>query len=128
MDNKEEQKKVLIAEDSSVIRNLLKKVLSFEDFEITAVKDGQSCIDKFNEGNFDLILMDIHLPGAKNGLEATKEIRAVKKKKSSVPIIGISGNAKNKPVSEFFDAGMNEYLQKPLDYDKVVELVKKHLN
>lgn len=127
MDNTEEKKKVLIAEDSSVIRNLLKKVLSFEDCEITAVKDGQSCIDQFNEGNYDLILMDIHLPGAKNGLEATKEIRAVKKKKANVPIIGISGNAKNKPVSEFFDAGMNEYMQKPLDYDKVVELVKKHL-
>ncbi len=127
MDNTEEKKKVLIAEDSSVIRNLLKKVLSFEDCEITAVKDGQSCIDHFNEGNYDLILMDIHLPGTKNGLEATKEIRAVKKKKANIPIIGISGNAKNKPVSEFFDAGMNDYLQKPLDYDKVIELVKKYL-
>lgn len=128
MDSTETKKQILIAEDSSVITNLLKKVLSFENLEITTVKSGQKCIDRFNEGNFDLILMDIHLPGLKNGLDATKEIRATKKKKASIPILGISGNAKNKPVSEFFDAGMNEYLQKPLDYDKVVELVKKHLN
>jgi len=83
MDNTETKKQILIAEDSSVITNLLKKVLSFENLDITTVKSGQKCIDKFNDGNFDLILMDIHLPGLKNGLDATKEIRAVKKKKSS---------------------------------------------
>ncbi|MFT7150178.1 MAG: two-component system cell cycle response regulator DivK [Nonlabens sp.] len=61
-----------------------------------------------------------------DGLSATKQIRSGKTKKANIPIIGISGNAKNLPVSEFFEAGMNEYMQKPLDYDKLIELVKKY--
>ena len=71
--------------------------------------------------------MDINLPKL-DGLNATKQIRAFKGEKGNIPIIGISGNAKNLPVSEFFEAGMNEYLQKPLDYDDLISLVKKYTN
>lgn len=120
-----EFKKVLVAEDSSVIQNLLKKILLFENCKITSAKDGQAVLDKFEAEDFDLIIMDVNLP-VLNGLDATKKIRAGKTQKSKIPIIGISGNAKNLPISDFFDAGMNEYVQKPLDYDKLIELVKKY--
>lgn len=119
-------KKVLVAEDSSVIQNLLKKILLFENCKITSAKDGQKAFDKFEEDDFDLVIMDINLPSM-SGLEVTKKIRAIRKKKGTVPIIGISGNAKNLAVDTFFEAGMNEYLQKPLDYDELIELVKKYV-
>lgn len=119
-------KKVLVAEDSSVIQNLLKKILMFENCKITSAKDGQVALDKFEEDDFDLVIMDINLPSL-DGIEVTKKIRAIRKKKGEVPIIGISGNAKNLPVDSFFEAGMNEYLQKPLDYDQLIELVKKYV-
>jgi two-component system cell cycle response regulator DivK len=118
-------KNVLVAEDSSVIQNLLKKILLFENCKITSAKDGQSVLDKFDKGEFDLVIMDFNLP-VLSGIEAIKKIRAIKNKKGKVPIIGISGNAKNLPVSTFFEAGVNEYMQKPLDYDKLIELVKKY--
>ena len=118
-------KKVLVAEDSSVIQNLLKKILLFENCKIISAKDGQSVLDKFESEDFNLIIMDINLPYI-DGLEATKKIRSGKTKKADTPIIGISGNAKNLPTSDFFEAGMNEYMQKPLDYDKLIELVKKY--
>lgn len=120
-----EFKKVLVAEDSSVIQNLLKKILLFENCKITSAKDGQAVLDKFEAEDFDLIIMDVNLP-VLNGLDATKKIRAGKTQKAKIPIIGISGNAKNLPVSDFYEAGMNEYIQKPLDYDKLIELVKKY--
>lgn len=119
-------KKVLVAEDSSVIQNLLKKILMFENCKITSAKDGQVALDKFEETDFDLVIMDINLPTL-DGIEVTKRIRAIRKKKGEVPIIGISGNAKNLPEASFFEAGMNEYLQKPLDYDQLIELVKKYV-
>ena len=118
-------KKVLVAEDSSVIQNLLKKILLFENCKITSVKDGQLVLDTFEKEDFDLVIMDINLPSV-DGLTATKNIRSGSGGKSNIPIIGISGNAKNLPVSDFFEAGMNEYMQKPLDYDKLIELVKKY--
>ncbi len=120
-----EYKKVLVAEDSSVIQNLLKKILLFENCKITSAKDGQLALDKFDDEDFDLVIMDVNLPSV-DGLEATKKIRSYKNKKGQIPIIGISGNAKNYPTDIFFEAGMNDYLQKPLDYDQLIELVKKY--
>jgi len=114
-------KKVLVAEDSSVIQNLLKKILLFENCKITSAKDGQSVLDQFELEEFDLVIMDINLPKL-DGLEATRQIR----QKSNIPIIGISGNAQNLSEDIFFKAGMNEYMQKPLDYDKLIEWVKKY--
>jgi len=119
-------KKVLVAEDSSVIQNLLKKILLFENCKITSAKDGQLAFDKFENDDFDLVIMDINLPSL-SGLDVTRKIRAIKKSKGKVPIIGISGNAKNLPTQSFFEAGMDEYLQKPLDYDQLIELVKKYV-
>ena len=121
-----EYKKVLVAEDSSVIQNLLKKILLFENCKITSAKDGQVALNKFDDDDFDLVIMDINLPTL-SGLDVTRKIRSIRKKKGEVPIIGISGNAKNLPVDSFFEAGMNEYLQKPLDYDQLIELVKKYV-
>ena len=118
-------KKVLVVEDSSVIQNLLKKILLFENCKITSAKDGQIALNKFDDDLFDLVIMDINLPVV-NGIDLTKKIRAIKNKKGNVPIIGISGNAKNLPVGTFFEAGMNDYLQKPLNYDQLIELVIKH--
>ena len=90
-------------------------------------KQCQECKQDFTieSEDFDLVIMDINLP-IMDGLSATKKIRAGKTKKSKTPIIGISGNAKNLPVSAFFEAGMNDYMQKPLNYDKLIDLVKKH--
>lgn len=119
-------KKVLVAESSSIIQGLLKKVLLFENCEASPAKDGQAALDKFEAEDFELVIVDMNLPGI-SGLEVTRKIRAMKKKKAKVPIIGISGNPKNLPVASFFEAGMDEYMQKPLDYDKLIRLVKKHV-
>ena len=64
-------KKVLIAEDSSVIQNLAKKILEFQNFEIHAVKNGQQVLDELAKSDFDIILLDINMP-VMDGVEATK--------------------------------------------------------
>ena len=120
-------KKVLVAESSSIMQGVLKKVLLFENCEASPAKDGQTALDKFKAEDFDLVITEVDLPGI-SGLEVTRKIRAMKKKKAKVPVIGISGNAKNLPVASFFEAGLDEYMQKPLDYDKLIQLVKKHMD
>lgn len=122
-----ENKKVLVAEDSSVIINLTKNVLMFENYHITAVKNGKQVLDKLTSENFDLILMDINMP-IMDGIECTKAIRALDdKKKSEIPIVAITGNYKNYTLDDFKKAGLNDYIQKPLDYDHLLATVKKHL-
>lgn len=123
-----ENKKVLVAEDSSVIINLTKNVLMFENYQITSVKNGQQVLDKLAKEDFDLILMDINMP-IMDGIACTKAVRLLEdKKKSKVPIIAITGNYKNYTLDDFKKAGLDEYVQKPLDYDHLLATVKKHLS
>ncbi|MFD2036753.1 response regulator [Belliella marina] len=122
-----ENKKVLVAEDSSVIINLTKNVLMFENYHITAVKNGKQLLDKLASEDFDLILMDINMP-IMDGIECTKAVRALADpKKANIPIIAITGNYKNYTLDDFKKAGMNDYILKPLDYDHLLATVKKHL-
>ncbi len=119
-------RKVLVAEDSSVIQNVTKKILQFQNFEISSVKNGKQVLDKIDKDNYHVILMDINMP-VMDGMECVKEIRGMSDPgKSQIPIIAISGNAKNYTMEEFKEAGFNDYLPKPLDFDKLVETVKKY--
>ncbi|GHB24753.1 response regulator [Mongoliitalea lutea] len=120
-------KKILVAEDSSVIINLTKNVLLFEKYHITAVKNGKQVLEKLFNEDFDLILMDINMP-LMDGIECTKAIRGLEdQNKARIPIIAITGNYKNFTMDDFKKAGMNDYVQKPLDYDHLLATVKKHL-
>lgn len=119
-------KKVLVAEDSSVIQTVTKKVLQFQNYDITMVKNGQQVLDKIEKENFDVILMDINMP-IMDGMECSKKIRALADtEKSATPIIAITGNANNYSLDEFKEVGINEYLPKPLNFDALVGLVKKY--
>jgi CheY-like chemotaxis protein len=119
-------KKVLVAEDSSVIQNLTKKILQMQSFQITSVKNGQQVLDLLEKEDFDIILMDINMP-VMDGMECTRNIRALADPvKSRIPIVAITGNAPNYSIEDFKEAGINEYLPKPLNFDTLVETVKKH--
>lgn len=121
-----ESKKVLIAEDSSVISNLTKKILLIQNYDIDGAKNGKQVLDKLNKTTYDVILMDINMP-IMDGMECAREIRSMDDKaKSEVPLIAISGNARNYSMDDFKEAGFNEYLQKPLNFDELVEVVKKY--
>ena len=121
-------KKILIAEDSSVILNLTKKILMQQNYEIDGAKDGEEVLKKLETENYDLILMDINIPKI-DGMECTKQIRALSDQaKSSTPIFAITGNAANYSAEDFAAVGINEYLQKPIDFDKLVDLAAKYID
>ncbi len=117
-------KKIIVAEDSSVIQNLTKKILSQLSYEIVAVKNGQQVIDLMEKNSYDLILMDIHMP-VMDGMDCARAIRKMSGDQKNIPIIAITGNANNYSQDQFTEAGINEFLPKPLNYDSLVELVKK---
>lgn len=119
-------KKVLVAEDSSVIQNLTKKILQIQNYSISSVKNGEQVLKHLETESFDIILMDINMP-IMDGMECAKKIRALDdKEKSQTPIIAITGNAKNYSMEDFRSVGINEYLPKPLNFDDLVETVKKY--
>jgi two-component system cell cycle response regulator DivK len=118
-------KKVLVAEDSSVIQNLTKKILQFQNFDIKSVKNGKEVLKSMETESFDLILMDINMPQM-DGMACIREIRSMSDKtKSNIPVVAITGNAKNYSEDDFSSAGFNDFLAKPLDFDKLVDTVKR---
>jgi CheY-like chemotaxis protein len=116
-------KKVLIAEDSSVIQNLVKKILEFQNFEITVVKNGEQVIQLLGKESFNIILLDINMP-VMDGMECVKAIRAMAAPTSAVPVVAITGNARNYSDDDFTAAGFTDVLMKPLNFDRLVSVVK----
>lgn len=117
-------KKILIAEDSSVIQNLVKKVLTQNrnDLEFKTVKNGELVLQSIENETFDLFLIDINIP-KKDGIECVTAIRKHKTLKN-VPVIAITGNANNYTEAQFLEFGFNDYLIKPLNFDSLVQKVQ----
>jgi len=120
--------KILVGEDSSIIINLTKSVLAFENCSMKAACNGKQVLEMVAEEDFDLILMDITMPQM-DGIQCTKEIRKLADpKKNGIPIIAISGNAANHTPEDFRKFGFDDFIQKPLNYDLVLATVKKFLS
>lgn len=118
-------KRVLIAEDSSVIQNLARKILEFQNYDITAVKNGEQVLQILAKENFNILLLDINMP-IMDGMECVRQVRALPDAaKAGVPIVAITGNAKNYTEEEFKTAGFNDVLVKPLNFDRLVEVVNQ---
>jgi PAS domain S-box-containing protein len=107
--------KILIAEDSADNRLLVQLYLKGSRHELTFVEDGRAAVDQFTAGNFDLVLMDIQMPGM-DGLAATRGIRAFERDRQAqaIPIIAVTANALPQDVELSRLAGCSHHLSKPL--------------
>jgi CheY-like chemotaxis protein len=121
-------KTILIAEDSSVILNLTRKILELQKYKIVLAKNGGEVMKQLETNSVDCVLMDINIP-IKDGMQCTREIRAHDDVKiSALPIIAITGNANNYSMEQFREAGVTDYLPKPLDFDALVRVVKQYVS
>ena len=121
------QKTILIAEDSSVILNLTRKILELQKYKIVLAKNGGEVLKQLESNHIDCVLMDINIP-IKDGMQCTREIRAhADAKINKLPIIAITGNANNYSMDQFREAGVTDYLPKPLDFDALVRVVKQYV-
>lgn len=119
-------KKIIVAEDSSVIQNLTRKILTQMNYEIVSVKNGQQVLDLLEKSSYDLILLDIHMP-VMDGMECSTKVRNLSTENKNIPIIAITGNANNYSMKDFESVGINDFLPKPLNYDNLVEMVRKYV-
>ena len=122
-----QSKTILIAEDSSVILNLTRKILELQKYKIVLAKNGGEVLKQLENNPVDCVLMDINIP-VKDGMQCTREIRAhADAKINKLPIIAITGNANNYSMDQFREAGVTDYLPKPLDFDALVRVVKQYV-
>ena len=117
--------RLLIVEDNIVIREIIRELLSNSNFIIDEATDGIGAIKKAKQQRYDLILMDIQMPQM-DGLEATKVIRSLPGW-ATTPIIALTAHAFTEDKTACFDAGMTDFLAKPIDTQKFFETLLKWL-
>lgn len=114
---------VLVAEDVETNQIVIQSMLVQMGLKVTLVEDGNQVVRKVREGAFDLIFMDINMPGL-DGFGATKILREENVK---VPIIALTAFAMQGDEQKCLDAGCDGYLCKPIDRSKMFELVSRYL-
>ncbi|MEY3161495.1 MAG: hypothetical protein RIT25_1486 [Planctomycetota bacterium] len=105
--------RVLVAEDNEINRKVLKGLLSKVGCVPVFAGDGQVALDELAKADFDLILMDCQMPRL-DGFEATRRIRKMPGHKSKLPIVALTANVLPADRQACYDAGMNDFLTKPL--------------
>lgn len=117
--------KILIVEDNKSNQMLMSMLLDDLNLESEIASDGLKALEAVKKTNYDLILMDENMPNM-NGIEATKQIKSLKNIKQ-VPIIAVTANALKGDKEKFIDAGMDNYLSKPIDSNKLEKILRKYL-
>ena len=112
------EKRVLLAEDNQMNQFLATTILEELGVLVEVAENGKEAIEKFSEGKYDLILMDMQMP-VMDGIEATKVIR--ERLQSSIPIVALTANAIKGDRQRCLDAGMNDYLTKPFAQSDLIE-------
>jgi signal transduction histidine kinase/CheY-like chemotaxis protein/ABC-type amino acid transport substrate-binding protein len=118
--------KILLAEDNMINKQVAEELLRIVNLEISHVRNGQECVEAVQNGDYELILMDIQMP-VMDGFEATKRIRSEKRFKD-LPIIAMTAQAFASEKRESFAAGMNAHVTKPIDPQDLYETLSKYIS
>ncbi len=124
-----EGKRILLAEDNELNAEIAVEILGEMGFEVEHAADGMICVEMLQnagEGHYDLILMDVQMPGM-NGYEAAREIRSLENSRKDIPIIAMTANAFEEDRQNALDAGMNGHVSKPIEVPKLTETLLKIL-
>jgi PAS domain S-box-containing protein len=117
--------RILLAEDNPVNQRLALRLLEKMGHRITLVDNGLDALERALQGGFDLILMDVQMPGL-DGLTATRRIRQWEVEHAGhVPIIAMTARAMQGDRERCLQAGMDDYLSKPIDSERLRQLVSR---
>ncbi len=109
-----EEGRILLAEDNEINRILAVSLLEKRGFKVHAVGDGREAVRAWEEGSFDLILMDVQMPEM-DGFEAVRSIRDKERRRGTrTPIIGLTAHAIKGAREKCLQAGMDDYVAKPI--------------
>lgn len=116
--------RILVAEDSEINQKLMAHLLRRMEFDFEIVGDGQQALQRLEDEPFDFIFMDLFMP-VMGGLEATRQIMEQYSPTQRPVIIALTGNAEESDRIDCMQAGMKDFLIKPISPDDVNRIVKQ---
>jgi len=118
--------RVLVAEDTEMVRDLITILLAREKVSVTAVANGIAAIAAAQSEAFDIILMDMNMP-MMGGFEATRRIRQSNGPCAGVPIVALTANVTKAEIAQCRRAGMDGHIAKPFNTNALTEAIGKVL-
>lgn len=117
--------RILVVEDNQISQKLMREFIQRLGHETVIAGSGEDAIARAERESFDVILMDVELPGI-SGMGATRSIRALRDpQKAAVPVIAMTGNVRDDDIHSCYAANMNGHLGKPIDPQKLREALQK---
>ncbi|MDH5370219.1 MAG: ATP-binding protein [Gammaproteobacteria bacterium] len=116
---------ILLVEDDQISRLAVNAWLSDHGHRIIIAENGKLAVDYLQEHDVDVILMDVHMPEM-NGIEATKIIK--EKNLSLAPIIGMTASVMNDERASYIEAGMDVLVEKPVNFERLISIIKEKIN
>ncbi|MEO0087245.1 MAG: response regulator [candidate division WOR-3 bacterium] len=116
--------KILLVDDNFELGFTLKELLELKGFQVEYVEDGFAALDKFKENNFDLVIMDIVMPGM-DGIEIFKKMKEIKK---DIKAIFVSAFIEDKRKEELKKMGIKYFVEKPYDFSKIASKIEEMLS
>jgi CheY-like chemotaxis protein/HPt (histidine-containing phosphotransfer) domain-containing protein len=114
--------RILVAEDNEVNQKLIISILEKHGYTIVLAENGTEAVDAFEQEAFDLILMDVRMPGM-DGLQATVAIRATEKGRN-IPIVALTAHAMHGDREMCLEAGMTDYVTKPVQTEELLSRIQ----
>lgn len=112
---------ILVVDDRLEDRQTFKDILEHKGYRVTTAKDGYEAIDLVKDGDFNVVFIDVKMPGI-DGLKTFDEVHKIKPK---IPVIMVSGYSVEDILQEAIEKGAYACLSKPLDMDKILNVLKK---
>jgi CheY-like chemotaxis protein len=119
----------LLAEDVAINREIVLTLLEPTGVSIDCAENGAEAVRMYGEtpGRYDMMFMDVQMPEL-DGYEATRRIRALDAPGAKeIPIVAMTANVFREDVEKCLGAGMNDHVGKPLDFDEVLDRLRKYL-
>ncbi len=117
--------RILVVEDNEINQKLLKELIERMGHDVTLAGSGEKAIERVEADRFDMVLMDIQLPGM-TGMGTTKAIRALSDtERAAVPVVALTGNVQDNNIRDCYAANMNGHLAKPVDPKKLRDQIDK---
>ncbi len=116
--------KILLVDDNFELGFTLKELLELKGFQVEYVEDGFAALDKFKENDFDLVIMDIVMPGM-DGIEIFKKMRETKK---NIKVIFLSGFIDEKRKEKLKNMGIKDFIEKPYNFSQIICKIEEQLS
>ena len=113
---------VLLVEDNEINQMVFCSLLENENIKVIVAEDGYACLEIIENHRFDLIFMDIQMPG----MDGIMTFQSLQKMEINTPVVALTGNVMPKQVAEYFAVGFTDVLAKPYKKEQLLKMLSQH--